>query len=193
MWSLSLLNLYLLYRFWRKTFIADIKSRYDLKEEIEKAAEGRGKYITDDALLTDLLSRIKRTKKGGAVITAFRWEERGDYLYLPMRIVATHIKYEGKMYELPKEYVGKYYVKGIYIPKKATTVPQYIRIDNANHVNCSWEMCCTGTLHKRKIAEVLDRIPEMFTVLSVNSALNGRIANELIRLIKEIERKKSGS
>lgn len=123
------------------------------------------------------------------------WTIKDGYAYYPSKIVATKLKKEEVVYDLATDI---YYVQGICVPldgkiQNFTPWAKTARHTNVGQSEGGKKAICIGTLEGEPLIDVLRRLPSMMTMLNLDSALNGEIAEEIEQSFDSIVKGKGRS
>jgi len=120
------------------------------------------------------------------VVKKLGWTIKDCQLYYTRKIQCKFIKYEDRVYKIPKQYKNKFYIKGIKIPLDATVTKAYA--EQAYHCNVdSNGQICLGSLEGKQLFEVLQKLPETLKTLNLDSAFDNNAKKELEDIIDNEE------
>jgi len=124
------------------------------------------------------------------VIKKQGWTLKNGKLYFKKKIVAEYIKYRGKIYKLPKQYVDeeKFFVQGIFVDIQQTITAAYCRA--AYHCNVDYDddkKVCLGDLEGKDLLTVLQKLPDELKILNLDSAYANEAKGEAESIVYESE------
>jgi hypothetical protein len=151
------------------------------KERIKKLEEE--KEIMKNEIINSTLKLISKYSD--------KYEIKGGHAVYKKDIIVNKVKYRNKIYFLPKEMIGKYYIKGLAIPLKS--IVEMVICREAYHPNVdNNNVVCLGDMAGRNVEEVLDKLPEILETANLDSCYSNSASSELKKYAITLEESKEG-